>query len=96
MEDSEQNNAHRVSGTTGTANALSYLTSIHRDTPMLRRAVAEIFGCTERTIRNRVRRGELPAPAQMGAEQVWTAGVILSHIRQRVESAGIAMSKHRV
>lgn len=52
------------------------LADLPADAEVGQSTLADHLGCSKRTLRRMVRRGELPKPVKWGARRIWTAGTI--------------------
>ncbi len=50
-------------------------------------ALARMLGRCVASVKRAVNRGELPPPARLCGECLWTADVLLAHLRRRMEDA---------
>ncbi|MFO8006176.1 MAG: hypothetical protein R6V05_00405 [Candidatus Brocadiia bacterium] len=49
--------------------------------------LARIFGCAEKTIRNWIQSGDLPAPFKLGQGRWWQAGRLCKHFEELARKA---------
>ena len=65
-------------------------------TPLTEDGLATILGkrCRE-SVKRAVDRGELPMPVKLMGKNLWTAGAIIRHLEDRLESEGRKFAKLR-
>lgn len=66
---------------------LTGLANLPADTLVCQEALAALLGCTARTVRRMVGRGELPRPAKLGNRRVWIVGRVLEWVHAASERA---------
>ncbi len=63
------------------------LAELPPDTVIYMAGLMKIFGRCDKSIKRAVRRGELPPPVRTFGQPTWTAGVLLDHLKARLEAA---------
>ena len=51
--------------------------------------IAQLFDRHRATVKRAVQKGELPPPCRLFGSNVWTVGVLIRHIEQRLEQAAL-------
>jgi predicted DNA-binding transcriptional regulator AlpA len=73
---------------------ISDLATLPEHTLIHKKGLAQLFGCSERTIQRAVNRGELPGPVRMFGKVTWTIGAVIKHVEKRLEKE--AATRHNL
>jgi hypothetical protein len=76
-----------VSDTQNLPGIIATLAVLHPNAIVTEEGVAHLFGRHVVSVKRAVERGELPPPCHLFGSRVWTAGILIRHIEQRLERA---------